>query len=78
MGEVSNRIAYQEHLVLKVRDETGVLPVHSTSVAPSIGDEVIVKGIVTSLFKMGPLEFGTMIETSEIRSHYIREKLAKK
>jgi len=78
LGEVSDRIVYQEHVMLKVRDETGALPVHSTSVAPSIGDEVIVKGIVTSLFKMGPLEFGTMIEASEIRSPYIWEETSQK
>jgi hypothetical protein len=77
LGEVNDRIAYQEHIVFKMRDETGVLPVHSTSVVPAIGDEVVVNGIVTSLFKIGPFEYGTMLEASEIRSPYIWEKLAK-
>ena len=77
LGEVSDRIVYQELIVLKVRDDTGVLPVHSTNAVPAVGDVVVVKGVATALFKMGPFELGTMIEASEIRSPHIWEKFAK-
>jgi hypothetical protein len=76
VGNVTERIAYQDTIIIRVEDDSGMIAVQASGEAPALGDEVTVEGIVKSMIKIGPYEFGAMIVGEKIRSPYPWEKLA--
>ena len=77
LGEVTERIVFQEDVMLNIADSTGSIMVHTQDAIPAIGDEVIVRGTVSSVIKFGSSEFGTFIEAAKIRTPYPWEKWLK-
>jgi hypothetical protein len=61
-----------------VEDDSGIIAVQARGEVPALGKEVIVDGIVKSMIKIGPHDFGSIIEAEKIRSPYPWEKLASK
>jgi cytochrome c-type biogenesis protein CcmE len=78
VGNVTERIAYQDTIIIRVEDSSGMIAVQASGEVPALGSEVVVKGVVKSMIKIGPYEFGSMISAEEIRSPYPWEKLASK
>ena len=74
LGEVTERVTYQNDVVFKVADESGTIAIHTQGDAPALESRVVVKGVVKSVVKIGPYEFGTIIEASKVRSSYPWEK----
>lgn len=78
VGNVTERIVYQDEVIMRVEDDSGTIAVQAGGEAPALGNEVIVEGIVKSMIKIGPYEFGSIISAEKIRSPYPWEKLASK
>ena len=76
IGNVTDRIVYQDEVIFKLEDESSSITVHTRGEAPALRSEVLVKGRVESMVKIGPHEFGILIEASEVRAPYLWEKLA--
>ncbi len=73
LGEVSERLAFQEEGVLTISDDTGTIQVYTTGDMPEQGKKVVVNGIVKTMLKVGPYDFGTIIEADEVRGAYFWE-----
>lgn len=76
LGNVTDRIVYQDEVIFKLEDESSSIIVHTRGEAPALRSKVLVKGRVKSMVKIGPYEFGILIEASEVRTPYPWEKLA--
>jgi RPA family protein len=68
LGNVTKRMAVQQDVVLTVADETGSISVYTTGNAPEIGKKVIITGVVKPMFKLGPYEYGPIIDAHSIRA----------
>jgi len=71
IGEVSERLAIGEEGVLTISDATGSIQVYTKGEMPEQGKKVVVSGRVQPMLKLGPYDFGTIIEAEKIRgSHF--------
>jgi hypothetical protein len=75
MGNITGRIAYQNEVFSQVTDGTGSIMVHTQGEAPALGSKVVVKRLPESMVKVGPYEFGVIIQASEVRAPYPWERL---
>ena len=75
MGNVAERIVYQNEVFFKVTDGTSSITAHTQGEAPDLESKVVVKGLPESMVKIGPYEFGIIIQASEVRAPYPWERL---
>jgi len=78
IGNVTQRIVYEDKSVIWVEDDSGIIAVQTRGGVPALGKEVLAEGIVKSMIKIGPYDFGSIIEAEKTRSPYPWEKLASK